>query len=109
MPCPRHDINDCGCPGYPNLVGVLRDCGNNCYEHRHMNRCFRCRAADEIESANRRNRRLIEVICDLQDRLEDSVDQIAVIHPDHPVRLAVVAILAAVATGAAVRVQEALR
>lgn len=33
----------------------------------------------------------------------------AVIHPDHPVRLAVVAILAAVATGAAVRVQEALR
>lgn len=81
MPCPRHDINDCGCPGYPNLVGVLRDCGNNCYEHRHMNRCFRCRAADEIESANRRNRRLIEVICDLQDRLEDSVDQIAVIIP----------------------------
>jgi len=69
--CPEHLVIDCGCPGYPSLQTVLRDCGKDCVDWRHTERCIRCQAADYIDRYKTRSERYLERIIELQDTIED--------------------------------------
>jgi hypothetical protein len=68
--CPIHLVTDCGCAGYPSLQNVLRDCGNDCIDYRHTERCMRCQAADYIDRYKKRSERYLERIVELQEELE---------------------------------------
>ena len=69
--CNFHMVTDCGCPGYPTLQTVLRDCGKNCAELPRNQRCLRCDAADMIDRYSNRSDRYLERIIELQKTIED--------------------------------------
>ena len=70
--CNYHMVTDCGCPGYPSLQTVLRDCGNDCIDWRRSERCLRCQAADMIDRYQTRSERYLDRIIELQDHIEDA-------------------------------------
>ena len=69
--CRQHAVHDCGCPGYPSLQSALRDCGGDCIDWRHTERCIRCQAADMIDRYKTRSERFLERIIELQETIED--------------------------------------
>jgi hypothetical protein len=68
--CSTHLVTDCGCAGYPSVQNVLRDCGNDCIDWRHTERCISCQAADQIDRYKTRSERYLERIVELQEELE---------------------------------------
>ena len=68
--CRQHAVHDCGCPGYPSLQSALRDCGGDCIDWRHTERCLRCQAADLIDRYKTRSERYLERIIELQETIE---------------------------------------
>ena len=68
--CKLHMVTDCGCPGYPSLQNVLRDCGNNCGDYRQQDRCIRCQAAAMIDRYKTRSERYLERILHLQETVD---------------------------------------
>lgn len=68
--CHEHARTDCGCPGYPSLQQVLRDCGNDCANLNHPSRCIRCQAAQMIDRLQTRNSNYLDRILELQTALE---------------------------------------
>lgn len=68
--CAYHREFNCGCPGYPTLQNVLRECGNDCVDRTRNHRCVRCQAADMIDTLNTRTQRYLDRIIHLQDTID---------------------------------------
>ena len=68
--CNYHMVDDCGCPGYPTLQEILRDCGNDCIDWKSSERCTRCQAADMIDRYKTRSELHLERIIELQETNE---------------------------------------
>ena len=69
--CNYHLVNDCGCPGYPSLQEILRECGKDCADWKRSERCLRCQAADMIDRYKTRSERYLERIIELQETVEE--------------------------------------
>jgi len=85
--CEQHAVHDCGCPGYPSLQTALRDCGRDCIDWRHTERCIRCQAADMIDRYKTRSERYLERIIELQDETERNTPPAGYINIQLPIGL----------------------
>ena len=87
MGCDLHYQMDCGCPGYPSIQNVLRDCGHNCQHRPYRDRCIRCQAARLIDTLQTRTARYLDRIVDLQDETERNTPPAGYINIQLPIGL----------------------
>ena len=86
--CNLHYSAQCGCPGYPTMASVLRDCGNPCWARPHTLRCLRYQAADTIERLEQRVERFLERIVELQEEAERNTPMVGYINIPIPIAVA---------------------